>query len=50
MTTKLKVRQISATWTPSSSTYLRWDGVWETPAGGGGWISEELAIAYSVSL
>ena len=30
------VAKISATGTPSSSTYLRGDGAWETPAGGGG--------------
>lgn len=30
------VAKISATGTPSSSTFLRGDGAWETPAGGGG--------------
>jgi hypothetical protein len=30
------VSTLSATGTPSSSTYLRGDGVWATPAGGGG--------------
>lgn len=29
-----KVADISATGTPSSSTYLRGDGSWNTPAGG----------------
>ena len=32
----LNVSQINATGTPSSSTYLRGDGTWGTPAGGGG--------------
>lgn len=30
------VAEINATGTPSSSTYLRGDGTWSTPAGGGG--------------
>jgi hypothetical protein len=30
------VADIDATGTPSSSTYLRGDGTWETPSGGGG--------------
>jgi hypothetical protein len=35
LTGSLGVAQINATGTPSSSTYLRGDGVWGTPAGGG---------------
>lgn len=34
--TPVAVSNISATGTPSSSTYLRGDGTWFTPAGGGG--------------
>lgn len=32
----ITVNKLSATGTPSSSTYLRGDGTWSTPAGGGG--------------
>jgi len=38
------VPKISATGTPSASTYLRGDGAWETPAGGGGSTSSLPAI------
>jgi len=34
--TNLPVTGINATGTPSSTTYLRGDGTWSTPAGGGG--------------
>ncbi len=38
MTTKVRVEQIkTSSWTPSSTTYLRWDGTWTTPSWGGGW-------------
>jgi hypothetical protein len=41
---------LSATGTPSASTFLRGDNTWATPPGGGSGISEELAIAYAVAL
>jgi hypothetical protein len=38
--TLINVRQINASGTPSSSTYLRGDGQWATPSGGGGGLSD----------
>lgn len=35
-TLTVRIADISATGTPSSTTYLRGDGTWSTPAGGGG--------------
>lgn len=38
------IADITATGTPSASTYLRGDGSWSTPAGGGGGAGELLAV------
>lgn len=42
------VTELSATGTPSSSSYLRGDNTWATVSSGG--VSEALAIAYSIAL
>lgn len=39
------IADIDATGTPSSSTYLRGDGSWQTPAGGGGGGGREILSA-----
>jgi hypothetical protein len=38
------VGDIDATGTPSSTTYLRGDGTWATPAGGGGGVTDHGAL------
>jgi hypothetical protein len=43
------VAKISATGTPSSTTYLRGDGAWETPSGGGGFTQIRQAYATTTS-
>jgi hypothetical protein len=44
------VAKISATGTPSATTYLRGDGSWSTPAGGGGGSAPTLVDANNVTL
>lgn len=44
------VSQITATGTPSSTTYLRGDGSWATPAGGGGGVAQSYVDAADTAL
>lgn len=48
-TNPVPVADIDATGTPSSSTFLRGDGAWETPAGGGGSTASLLESSKSSS-
>ncbi len=43
------IAMLSATGTPSGSTYLRGDNTWSTPAGGGGIDAKPCAFDYSAS-
>jgi hypothetical protein len=44
------VAKISATGTPSATTFLRGDGAWETPSGGGGGADSSITIISAYSL
>lgn len=44
-TEQIKYNQITATGTPSASTYLRGDGSWSTPSGGGAVSTQTISVA-----